>query len=100
MRRESLCSIRMALGANSAHVLSVVVRQLALPILIGSLAGVTGAAILSQLLRRQLYGISNLDPIAYLSAIVIFVAMVVAAALLPARRALRVDPLRSLRYEG
>jgi predicted permease len=99
-QRTKEIGIRMALGANPAHVLSVVVRQLALPILIGSLAGVTGAAVLSQLLRRQLYGISNLDPVAYLSAIVIFVAMVVVAALLPARRALRVDPLRSLRYEG
>ncbi len=99
-QRTKEIGIRMALGANPAHVLSVVVRQLALPILIGSLAGVTGAAVLSQLLRRQLYGISNLDPIAYLSAIGVFVAMVVVAALLPARRALRVDPLRSLRYEG
>jgi putative ABC transport system permease protein len=75
----------MALGANPAHVLSVVVRQLALPILIGSLAGVTGAAVLSQLLRRQLYGISNLDPIAYLSAIGVIVAMVVAAASISVR---------------
>jgi ABC-type antimicrobial peptide transport system permease subunit len=54
---------------------------------------------LSQLLRQVLYGISNLDPIAYLGAIGIFAAAVALAALLPARRALRVDPLRALRYE-
>jgi ABC-type antimicrobial peptide transport system permease subunit len=98
--RTKEIGIRMALGASSAQVLSVVVRQLALPILAGSLAGVTGAAALSQLLRRELYGISYLDPIAYLGAIGVFVAMIGVAALLPARRALRVDPLRSLRYEG
>ena len=99
-QRTKEIGIRMALGANAAHVLSVVVRQLTLPILAGALVGITGAAALSQLLRRELYGISNLDPIAYLSASVVFVAMVALAALLPARRALRVDPLGSLRYEG
>jgi predicted permease len=98
-QRTKEIGIRMALGANPAHVLAVVVRQLAQPILAGSLVGVTGAATLSQLLRRQLYGISSLDPIAYVGAIGVFVAMVAVAALLPARRALRVDPSRSLRYE-
>jgi predicted permease len=98
-QRTKEIGIRMALGAQPAHVLSVVVRQLGIPILAGSLAGVTGAAALSQLLRRQLYGISYLDPIAYGAAIAVFAAMVTVAALLPARRALRVDPLRSLRYE-
>jgi predicted permease len=99
-QRTKEIGIRIALGANPAHVLSIVVRQLAGPILIGSLVGVAGAAALSQLLRRELYGISNLDPIAYLCAIGVFVVMVAVAALLPARRALGVDPLRSLRYEG
>jgi ABC-type antimicrobial peptide transport system permease subunit len=46
-----------------------------------------------------LYGISNFDPMAYLAAIVIFAVTVAFAALLPARRALRVDPLRALRYD-
>ncbi len=62
-------------------------------------AGVGGAAALSQLLRRELYGIGSLDPVAYLGAMGVFMVMVTVAALLPARRALRVDPLRSLRYE-
>jgi len=61
--------------------------------------GVGGAAGLSSLLRAELYGISHLDPIAYLAAMGVFVATVVVAALLSARRALRVDPLRALRYE-
>jgi ABC-type antimicrobial peptide transport system permease subunit len=57
------------------------------------------AAALSQLLRQELYGISNLDPIAYLSAIGFFAAITALAALRPARRALRIDPLRALRND-
>ncbi len=97
--RTKEIGIRIALGANPAQVLSVVLRQLTFPILVGLLVGVGGAAALSQILRRQLYGISNLDPVAYVGAMAVFAAMVAVAALLPARRALRVDPLRSLRYE-
>jgi ABC-type antimicrobial peptide transport system permease subunit len=65
----------------------------------GLACGVLGAAGLSQLMRRELYGVSHLDPVAYLSAIGLFVVMVAIAAMLPARRALRVDPLRALRTE-
>jgi ABC-type antimicrobial peptide transport system permease subunit len=50
-------------------------------------------------LRQLLYGVGNLDPIAYLGAIAVFAVTVAVAALLPARRALRVDPMRALRYE-
>ena len=89
----------MALGAAPTHVISVVLRQFAGPITAGLLVGVGGAAALSQLLRRQLYGIGGLDPVAYLSAIGLFVATVALAALLPARRALRVDPMLALRQE-
>jgi ABC-type antimicrobial peptide transport system permease subunit len=66
---------------------------------IGLIVGIAGAAALSHLLRQVLYGISNFDPMAYLAAIVIFAVTVAFAALLPARRALRVDPLRALRYD-
>jgi ABC-type antimicrobial peptide transport system permease subunit len=80
-------------------VLSIVLRQFAAPVIAGLLVGIGGAAVLSQILRGQLYGISNLDPIAYLAAIGVFVMAAVLAALLPARRALRVDPMLALRYE-
>jgi len=63
------------------------------------LVGAGGAAAISHVLRLILYGISNLDPIAYLAAIGIFVVCVALAALLPARRALRVDPMLALRCE-
>jgi predicted permease len=98
-QRTREIGIRMALGAKPAHVLSVVLRHLSAPVLAGLVAGVAGAAGLSQFLRGRLYGISNLDPAAYLAAIAVFAVTVAVAAVLPAQRALRIDPLRALRHE-
>ena len=58
-----------------------------------------GPAGLSQFLRRELYGISHLDPLAYVAAIGLFAITAALAAWWPARRSLRIDPLRALRYE-
>jgi predicted permease len=98
-QRTKEIGIRMALGARPAHVLAVILRQFSVPVAAGLLAGVGAAAALSQILRQLLYGVGNLDPIAYLGAIAVFAVTVAVAALLPARRALRVDPMRALRYE-
>jgi predicted permease len=98
-QRTKEIGIRMALGARPAHVLSVVLRQFSLPVVAGLAVGVGGAAALSTVLRSLLYGVGNLDPIAYLSAMTFFAVNMAVAALLPARRALRVDPMRALRYE-
>jgi ABC-type antimicrobial peptide transport system permease subunit len=98
-QRTKEIGIRLALGAGPVHVLSTVLRQLSSPVLTGLLVGVGGAAALSQILRRELYGISNLDPIAYLAAIGLFAMTAALAALLPARRALHLDPMLALRTE-
>jgi predicted permease len=91
--------IRMALGAKPSHVLLAVLSQLSRPVIAGLLIGVGGAAMLSRILRQMLYGVSNLDPIAYLSTIGLFVFAVGIAGIVPARRALRVDPMFALRHE-
>src|SRR5450755_1808158 len=98
-QRTREIGIRMALGARPADILAVVLRQFSRPVAVGLLAGVGGAAALSGLLRRQLFGISDLDLGAYLGAMGVFAVTVALAALWPARRALRVDPMRALRHE-
>jgi hypothetical protein len=98
-QRTREIGVRMALGARASHVLSVVLLQFKHPVLGGLAVGLLGASALSQILRRQLYGVGSLDPVAYLGAIGVFVVTVTLAALLPARRALRVDPMQALRHE-
>jgi ABC-type antimicrobial peptide transport system permease subunit len=98
-QRTREIGVRMALGARASHVLSVVLLQFKHPVLGGLAVGLLGAFALSQILRRQLYGVGSLDPVAYLGAIGVFVVTVTLAALLPARRALRVDPMQALRHE-
>ncbi len=98
-QRTREIGIRMALGAQPLQVLSVVLRHLAVPVGAGLMVGVAGAAGLSRFLRGWLYGISNLDPAAYAGAVAVFLVSVVIAALVPAHKALRIDPCRALRHE-
>jgi predicted permease len=98
-QRTKEIGIRIALGARSSHVLKTILGQFLGPVALGVLLGTTAAAALSQLLRHVLYGVSNLDPLTYSAAIGLLVAIAAIAALVPARRALRIDPMRALRHE-
>jgi predicted permease len=91
--------IRMALGAHPAVIVGGVLRRLAWPSAAGLAIGIGGSIALGQVLRRGLYGLSHLDPFAYASAVALFLSVTGAAALWPARAALRVDPVRALRHE-
>lgn len=98
-QRTKDIGIRMALGADSRHILRSLSSQFRGTIALGLLVGVLGAAGLAQLLRRELYGLSAVDPVAYVSAVALFLFAIGLAALGPARRALRVDPLVALRCD-
>jgi predicted lysophospholipase L1 biosynthesis ABC-type transport system permease subunit len=97
--RSNEIGIRIALGARLSHLLKTILGQFLGPVALGVLLRATAAAALSQLLRHVLYGVSNLDPLSYSAAIGLLVAIAVIAALVPARRALRIDPMRALRHE-
>jgi hypothetical protein len=92
-------AIRLALGAKKAHVMGALLRQFVGPVALGLVAGAGLAAAASQLLRKILYGVSGLDPLSYVGAIGLLAAIASAAALWPARRALRIDPMHVLRHE-
>jgi len=92
-------AIRMALGAKKVQVIAALLRQFVWPVAIGMAAGAGIAAAASRVLRIALYGVSNLDPASYAAAILVLVAIVGLAALLPARRALRLDLAKTLHYD-
>ena len=91
--------IRMALGARSAAVVSLVVRQSAVQIVVGVATGLAGAALLSRYLEGLLFGVTPLDVVTFVAAGVAFALVALAAAYGPARRATKVDPLIALRAE-
>jgi ABC-type antimicrobial peptide transport system permease subunit len=92
-------AIRIALGAKRSPVLSTVLRQFSWPVVLGLVAGTGIAAAASKMLRIALYGINNLDPLSYASAIFVLIAIIAIAALLPARHALRLDLAKTLHYD-
>ena len=98
-QRTREIGIRMALGANRRDVLRLVTRQGLRLIGLGAALGVAGGAAASRLLMSLLFGLSPLDPLAYLSVAMLLLAVALLAIYLPARRAATVDPLVALRCE-
>jgi ABC-type antimicrobial peptide transport system permease subunit len=92
-------AIRLALGANRAEIVSAVLRRFAWPVMVGLVMGLGMTFGLSQIIRRGLYGISGLDPISYLGAVSLLIAILGLAALVPIRRALRTDVFGPLRVQ-
>jgi predicted permease len=98
-RRTSEIGIRLALGATRATVLGTVLKESVLLILIGLVIGVPLTLSVTRLVATMLFGIGSADPLTLAAAISMMVIVGGAAALLPARRASRVDPMVALRYE-
>jgi putative ABC transport system permease protein len=91
--------IRMALGARRADAVALIVRRALTPVAVGAVAGMAIASLGSRVLVSQLYGVSPLDPAAFMATAVFLLSAATAAAWLPARRAARVDPVTVLRSE-
>ena len=98
-RRTQEIGIRMALGAETADVIKLVVRQGASLAVVGIVAGVVGALAVTRLMARLLYGIGSSDPITFTAVACLLGAVAVIASYIPARRAAKVDPMVALRYE-
>jgi ABC-type antimicrobial peptide transport system permease subunit len=98
-QRTREIGVRMALGAQRVDVLAMVLRQSMTLVAAGLAAGVLGALALTRLLREALYGLTPTDPKTYAGVSLLFVTVALAAAYLPARRAVRIDPVTALRHE-
>ena len=98
-RRSGEIGIRMALGAQRESVLWMILRESLFILGAGVIFGLPLSFFVSSLLRSQLYDLSYLDETSFAVAIALTFVVAVAAALLPARRAAKVDPMVALRYE-
>jgi hypothetical protein len=98
-RRTNEIGIRMALGAGKGRVIQMILRETGIMIALGVVAGVIFTAAGVQLIKSSLFGLSALDPLTVLSAIVILTAVALLAGYIPAARAARVNPTLALRHE-
>jgi putative ABC transport system permease protein len=99
MRRTREVGIRMALGAQGTNVVALVMREGMTPVGWGLLGGLAAAAGLSHVLERFLFGLRSLDPVSFAGGAAFLCGVALLASYLPARRALRVDPIAALRHE-
>ncbi len=97
--RHHEIGIRLALGAQGSDVVRMIVGQGLMLAAIGLAVGAGAALALARLLRRFLFGVSETDPLTFAAAALLFLLVAFLASYLPARRALRVDPMFELRNE-
>jgi predicted permease len=91
--------IRRALGASARVVVALMLMRTMRPVVIGAVVGLAVAAGISRILASVLFGVSPLDPLGLGGATLFVLAVALTAGFLPARRATRVDPMTTLRYE-
>jgi predicted lysophospholipase L1 biosynthesis ABC-type transport system permease subunit len=96
-RRRQEISVRMAIGAQTADVVRLMVRESLTPVVIGLVGGALLSLLASRWLAQLLYGVSSYDPMTLAGAGVIFVLVAIAAGALPSRAASRVNPVLALR---
>jgi putative ABC transport system permease protein len=98
-QRTHEMGVRMALGAQKADVLVLVLKQGLLLALLGAASGIAGSLALTRVLASQLFGVSPTDAMTFASVATLLVLVALLACYLPARRATKVDPMEALRYE-
>ena len=98
-QRRNELGIRIALGANYRSIVALVLRTGLQPVIVGIVAGLAAAILVSRLIASLLFEVAPLDPMIYASAIAVLIVVSFAACWLPARQAARTDPMASMRCE-
>jgi len=98
-QRTREIGVRMALGARPADVLRMILTEGLKLVAVGVALGIAAALLLTRLLEGMIYGVSMRDPLIFVAVNLLLVTVSLAACYVPARRAMRVDPLIALRYE-
>jgi putative ABC transport system permease protein len=98
-QRTHEIGVRMALGARSANILQMVIGRGLRLVLIGISLGIAGSVALTHLIKSLLYGVSATDPVTFTIIALLLAGVALLACYIPARRAMRVNPVVALRHE-
>jgi putative ABC transport system permease protein len=98
-RRTREIGIRLAVGATQATILRLVMAEVSMVAGAGIVIAIPVSLLLTRYLKSQLFGLSTTDPLTFVAAALFLALVGLIAAYFPARRAMRVDPVRALRWE-
>ncbi|HYL64079.1 MAG TPA: FtsX-like permease family protein, partial [Candidatus Methylomirabilis sp.] len=98
-RRTREIGIRLALGAQRSNVVRLVVRQALTLMVVGATIGIGASLGVTRFMASMLFGVSPNDPVTIVGVTILLAGVALAACYIPARRAMRVDPMVALRYE-
>ena len=99
VQRTREMGIRLALGADRAAILGMIVKNGTFLACAGALIGLGAAFLLTRVMANLLFGVGPRDPLTFLCVPITLIAVAVLASYIPARRASKVDPMVALRYE-
>jgi ABC-type antimicrobial peptide transport system permease subunit len=99
VQRRLEIGIRIALGASPGRIVTLMLQRSTLPIVAGTAVGLLATIVTTQLLSALLFGVRPFDPLTLTAATAGFASVAFVSALIPARRAAKVDPLTALRCE-
>ena len=98
-QRTHEIGVRVAVGAQPHHVIELVLGESGRLVAAGTLIGLAGAAVLTRFMSSMLFGVTARDPLTFIAVAALLGAVALVASYIPARRALRVDPMIALRHE-